>query len=555
MQSNKPLCIFLVLVVVLNVLQSFCTELLHDEAYYWFWSTNLAWGYFDHPPMVALFIYLGDSMFHHEVGVRLISVLSHVATIYLLFRLVNPANVYLYIALLMSITPFLGAGFFAVPDAPLLLFTTCFYFAYKRYLQSDSLTNLLLLGVCMALMLYSKYHGVLVLALVIFSNLELLKQRSFYFATAIGVLCFAPHLWWQWQHDFPTLRFHFFERAKDVYSLWLTGEYIGGQLLMAGVPAGILLLYASAKQVATNKLERTLKFQLWGIYLFFLISTIKGKTEAHWTAVNIIPLTVFGYRYLETNLTTKKWLYRLLPFSVLALLLIRIHYGTELTQRYLKIPSETQHWKNWAQTIASDAGNLPVVFFSSYSRAAKYSFYSGNEAFALTEVMMRKSQYVLTNIEEALQNKEVYTCSFWSFNPQRAKRCRHFTTEAADFDGCVADSFISWVKLKIHPLKLSYKTKTGGRITIPVRASSPYHNHPPPNKYSRITYQVYGNDKLKRYEHETGILLENVLNNNITNVDITLPEVPGNYSVFISVSQDNFPASINSQAVQVQVNE
>ena len=45
--------LFLGLFFVINLLQSTYTGLLEDEAYYWVWSENLAWGYFDHPPMVA----------------------------------------------------------------------------------------------------------------------------------------------------------------------------------------------------------------------------------------------------------------------------------------------------------------------------------------------------------------------------------------------------------------------------------------------------------------------------------------------------------------------
>ncbi|MBS1982537.1 MAG: hypothetical protein JST16_00080 [Bdellovibrionales bacterium] len=35
-----------------------------DEAYYWFWSRHLSLGYFDHPPMVAWLIRLGDGLLH-----------------------------------------------------------------------------------------------------------------------------------------------------------------------------------------------------------------------------------------------------------------------------------------------------------------------------------------------------------------------------------------------------------------------------------------------------------------------------------------------------------
>jgi len=37
------------LLLVLNVMQAWLTELDPDEAYYWIYSRQLDWGYFDHP--------------------------------------------------------------------------------------------------------------------------------------------------------------------------------------------------------------------------------------------------------------------------------------------------------------------------------------------------------------------------------------------------------------------------------------------------------------------------------------------------------------------------
>ena len=43
-----------------------------DEAYYWVWAQDLAWGYFDHPPAVAAMIRSGTAILGNtELGVRL----------------------------------------------------------------------------------------------------------------------------------------------------------------------------------------------------------------------------------------------------------------------------------------------------------------------------------------------------------------------------------------------------------------------------------------------------------------------------------------------------
>jgi 4-amino-4-deoxy-L-arabinose transferase-like glycosyltransferase len=47
-----------------------------DEAYYWMWSHHIQAGYYDHPPMVALMIYLTNFISESEWGVRLGNVIS-----------------------------------------------------------------------------------------------------------------------------------------------------------------------------------------------------------------------------------------------------------------------------------------------------------------------------------------------------------------------------------------------------------------------------------------------------------------------------------------------
>ena len=46
--------IFYLLWFIVNLIQAGKTGLFDDEAYYWMYSKFPAWGYFDHPPMVAL---------------------------------------------------------------------------------------------------------------------------------------------------------------------------------------------------------------------------------------------------------------------------------------------------------------------------------------------------------------------------------------------------------------------------------------------------------------------------------------------------------------------
>ena len=55
---------------LVNLVQAGLTELDPDEAYYWIYSLELGWGYFDHPPMVALMIRACTLILSGEIGVR-----------------------------------------------------------------------------------------------------------------------------------------------------------------------------------------------------------------------------------------------------------------------------------------------------------------------------------------------------------------------------------------------------------------------------------------------------------------------------------------------------
>src|ERR1700726_4618840 len=73
--------------VALRLVSATWTPLTFDEAYYWMWSKHLAFGYYDHPPMVAYVIRLGTMVAGDtELGVRLVSILLALPMSFAVFR-------------------------------------------------------------------------------------------------------------------------------------------------------------------------------------------------------------------------------------------------------------------------------------------------------------------------------------------------------------------------------------------------------------------------------------------------------------------------------------
>jgi 4-amino-4-deoxy-L-arabinose transferase-like glycosyltransferase len=120
--------------LVLGLIQSGYTELLDDEAYYWVYSKYSDFGYFDHPPIIAVLIKMGYAIFPNELGVRLFPLLLNVFSLYIIEKLLVNKNPFLFYAIAVSIAALQLAGFMAVPDIPLIFFTALFFLCYKKFL-------------------------------------------------------------------------------------------------------------------------------------------------------------------------------------------------------------------------------------------------------------------------------------------------------------------------------------------------------------------------------------------------------------------------------------
>ena len=392
--------------LLINLLQAASTELFDDEAYYWMYTQFPAWGYFDHPPMIAWVIQTGYAVFHNEAGVRLLIVFMNIGTLWLIERLLNKKNPFLFYAICGSMAIVQIGGILAVPDLPLLFFAALYFNCYRRFLHSASIGNSLLLGAVIALMLYSKYHGVLIVLFTLLSNLALFRNGKMYLVGAVAFLLFIPHLYWQYLNDFPSVQFHLFERNAASYKFSFTLDFLGGQLLLAGPLIGWLLIWAAFKSETINKTEKALKFTMAGFYLFFLLSTLKGRVEANWTVPAMIGIIVLSHQFLAGR-NISKWVYKTLPVSLLLVLGVRIYMGVDLPKSDRIAKDEFHNNKNVVAYFLQQASGRPVVFINSYQKSSKHWFYSRQTSFSLNTPAYRRNNYNYWPIEDSLYGKEV----------------------------------------------------------------------------------------------------------------------------------------------------
>jgi hypothetical protein len=393
--------------LILNLFQAATTGLLDDEAYYWVYSRFPDWGYFDHPPMVALLIKAGYTIFANPLGVRLFIVLMCTATLWMIDLLIGKRNDKLFFSIALSMFLLQIGGILAVPDLPLIFFVALFFVVYKQFIKRQNFLFGLLLGIVSAMMCYSKYHGLLVIFFTLLSNPRLFLKWTTWLAAVTAGLLLLPHLMWQINHGNPSLNYHLFERNALQYQAEFTIEYIYGQILLAGPLIGWMLWWGVFKYKPEDEIEKALKWNVIGITLLFLAASFKGRTEANWTVPVFVGLIVLGHRYINTNKKLEKWVYRLMFPAVILILVLRIYMMSDLKPMSWLQKDEFHKTREWAKAIHDSAKGLPVVFVNSYQRASQYWFYTGDTSFSLNTLQYRRNNYNFWPLEERLQGKKV----------------------------------------------------------------------------------------------------------------------------------------------------
>ena len=452
---------------VINLIQAANTELFDDEAYYWVYAQFPAWGYFDHPPMIAWLIRAGSFLFSNELGVRVLVVVLNTVTLLLIEALLLKKEAFLFYAICCSIAIVQIGGIIAVPDLPLLFFSALFFYLYKDFIKTRSIYVTILLGIVVACMLYSKYHGLLIVFFSLISNPSLFRRYQTYLVAAIALILFLPHLVWQYNNGFPSVQFHLFERNAASYKISYTLDYLAGQLLLAGPLIGWLLIGAACMQRPADYLERALKFTTIGFYLFFLLSSFKGRVEANWTVPAIIGVIVLSHQFLQGK-SSVKWIWKTVPVTLILVFIVRIYMMLDFPQKQWAKKDEFHHNREWVAYFKKEAGDLPVVFINSYQKPSKMWFYGGVESFSMNTPKYRRNNYNYWPLEDSIFGKKALVTGRVDTILMK-KRVTHPEFENAGM--AVINHFYSFSKVQFKNVTQSAKKHL--RIGIGFEVSTP----------------------------------------------------------------------------------
>jgi hypothetical protein len=491
MKLNLPRLFLYLLasIFIINLLQGYFTELIFDEAYYWYYAQHMAWGYFDHPPMVALIIRISSFFFSGELGVRFISTVLSAGTYIVLWLLIDnkTKNKYVihYFILVFSMTLMHAYGFLTLPDTPLLFFTALFLFIYKKFLKSPSLGIAIILGLAMAALMYSKYHAVLIILFVLVSNLRLVFNRYAWLSVIIALLCYTPHFIWLFKNDFVSVKYHLFERPNRAYEF---GDFTLGFFVNLIALFGLTFPWiyrALLKTKKSDKFNKALLYLIYGVIAFFFISSFNRRVQTQWLIVICIPMIVVVYNQLLHDKITRKWIFILGIANISILMFLRIGL---IYAPLFPIVYETHGNKAWVNEIKSKVGSIPVVFENSYQEAPMYAFYSGSTSYSLNNIWYRQNQYSIEDTENLLQGRTIlYTSRYTdkgdiSYRDAKGKRIY----------GSYIKNFESFRKLRTivkKPVKLSEDKHLLFKV---------YNPYPEDIELSKLTFGVVF---LNKYKH------------------------------------------------------
>jgi hypothetical protein len=462
--------IFYSLWLLVNFLQAGFTSLLYDEAYYWICSFHIDWGHYYYPPFNDLFIQAGYFFLKNEAGVRLFFVLGSTLAIYLIEKLTFKEDLVLFYSMVASLLFFQIAGIIAAPDIPLFLFSVIFYTRFKKYLESDSLFNGLILGLITAILLYIKYHAILVIGFSFLFNLPVLyKRRSAYLWVISAMVFYLPHIYWQISNNFPTLLFHIAERPGAGFMKWRNlSDYLPGQLLLTGPVISIFLWYAVFKIKLHTRFEKTLRFNLFGMYIFFFLISFYHHIEVNWTITGLIPLLLLSHSYIAGKPGIRRWIFRTLPLSLLIILAFRLYLIFPQVLPESRFARELHGYKEWAAEMKEFSSGDPVVFLGRYQIPSIYAFYAKDPS-VYSFSPRQKNDYLYFPTEDSLQGKAVIVFSSSNID----NKMDSLQTGRGIWFVKRVERFRSHNRLWFKVMEDSI-TVAGNQVSVPVEILNPY---------------------------------------------------------------------------------
>jgi 4-amino-4-deoxy-L-arabinose transferase-like glycosyltransferase len=316
------------------------TDLFFDEAQYWAWSEQPAFGYFSKPPLVAWLIRAATEVCGpSEACVRLPSPFVHTATaiaVFVLGRRLYDARVGAFSGLAFATLPgvFLSAGLIST-DVPLLMCWAIALVGFAALFETERLWPALVLGLAFGVGLNAKYAMAWFLmcaSVYLFLTPErrgVLRDYRLWLGLALGFLMIVPNLAWNYANSFATFT-HTAENANfggRLFNPLKVLEFVGSQYGVFGpilFGAYLVIAWRGWKQRLPEPDRYLLAFSA-PILVVITLEAFISRAHANWAAPAYVAGAVL---VIATMIRDAEWGWLKASFAINVALLVLIATGT-----------------------------------------------------------------------------------------------------------------------------------------------------------------------------------------------------------------------------------
>jgi hypothetical protein len=358
-----------------------------DEAYYWTWAQNLHIGYYDHPPLVAYIIRIGQEIFEAFWGSNYAGAK---AQLFLSFRWLPDVLGYILLPCLLGAsiqeyqkkdlslsqvfgilsTPLILFGAQIItPDLPLFIIWTGSFLVslkMKRRLRKDlepkqptpfSLKYSLIVGILWTLGGYSKYTAIFIPLLFIISGI------GFWNLFLAGITClilFSPYIYWTLTSALTNHMGIFYQLDRgtsllgtSIHLNWVADLWAAQLLFWSPLFCFDYLLRLRSKKLMSWSMGSWIFLPL----VFFSITGLRNRPEANWPAMGGIALSVYIIARLGKRPLRMFWYTTLHYFLVIVALWALLNqtfvgklvapFHKEIGEKLQKKVSRIEEFRGW----------------------------------------------------------------------------------------------------------------------------------------------------------------------------------------------------------------
>lgn len=275
-----------------------------DEAQYWFWAQHLALGYYSKPPLVAWVIWLSTAILgDSELGVRAAAPLVHAGTALIVYAIgarLYDRRVGFWAALGYATLPGTSLSSFIIStDAVLLPCWAAALYAFIRAREPGEGRWWFAAGIAIGVGLLAKYAMAYWIVSALIFTLALRAERRhlprLLGAIVLGLLIYAPNLWWNWHNGFVSY-LHVRDNADIAGPLFhpkMLAEFLLSQFGVFGpILFAFLIAIAARPRALAEPRARMLAVFTFPTLVFMLAVSLTSRAQPNWAAPVYVSATI-----------------------------------------------------------------------------------------------------------------------------------------------------------------------------------------------------------------------------------------------------------------------